>query len=627
MNPSAQTWTVDSFAKSVLDKYPNGVTNDGIPYNKLSPQELTRRVVDKYPVYASQIKELVQNKTEKSIPFATLAGEKTTNAYMGAADKMQEAGQIANSAHSSNLFENAWKGLESGIRFGGGIAEAAQAPVSGFVGALLSKLKPTDSSGNAIKSITAPPEGFKGLDIAPKIEEWAQKHPEAVKNLSDLFAIASLPATVEGLSKVPAMQENVGTSLKNAGSGLKESVVDTLDTASNISSKVKNTLTNAYKGRSQEDILSTPESDVHKLAWHERQFYFENAKNQVAERANAIEAQIKKELQTQVTAAQTEAENLTKELSTASRDKVIELRPKIIKALGKQSDTYRKLVDEEISQYADVPVMKSEVARFVDSRYADNPELATAIKNKLNVETPEIKTPTIAPGEATPTANGIPEDASLPTIQANKPDATIGDIFDKTKALKQEIGSAAKKGTRVYTADEKLTDDAISTLSSFMKSKGVDLKEANSFWAKYAPVRNQLVSEAKPFVQSGTQTKTFANTLARVAKGTDINNENFIKEVENILGEPITKDLKTIVQKLDTTTKAEIASKIQAETKLIENNLLKEQALKKLGEKAFEIERNARLRDAIWKILLVGAGVKAATWLTGSDITHAFTGQ
>jgi hypothetical protein len=49
--------TPQEFSAKIRTKYPTGITADGKKYSDLSDDELTKRVVAKYPVYKSQIKE------------------------------------------------------------------------------------------------------------------------------------------------------------------------------------------------------------------------------------------------------------------------------------------------------------------------------------------------------------------------------------------------------------------------------------------------------------------------------------------------------------------------------------------------------------------------------------------
>ena len=466
----------------------------------------------------------------------------------------------------------------SALRTVGQVAQTAFTPITEAVSPIV---EPAISA--AVQSSP------KLQEIIQRASELASKYPEAAKDVQNIVDIATLG--LGGVAERPviagaeqATKEAINLSEKAAGK------------TSDIITKIKSKTTGLFKTKTAEEILATPEAELYKLAPAERNYYFENAKTKISEKAKALESQVQKDLQEKSIKIQTEAENLNRELSVASRDKVIELRPKIRTALGEQSQEYRRLVAEELAPHAERTVSQSELGSFIDTKYSENPELGQAIKTKLGLSD-EILIPAT-------TKTG------LPTIQRPS-DITIGELYDKTQSLGKEIGTAVKKGTRVYTADEKLIDDSIHTITDFMKTQGVDLKNARSFWAKYAPIRNQLVSEAKPFLQAETQTKTFAETLKRVASGKDVNNENFIGEVEKLLDEPATKELKDILVKISSNEKQEIATKIEAELKKASISLEKESALKGLNEAEFKVAQQATSRNVIKKVIgtvLIAAG-------------------
>jgi hypothetical protein len=415
----------------------------------------------------------------------------------------------------------------------------------------------------------------------PMFEKLSAHIPDGMK-----AGYKALADNASGLSK--GIDKTLTNFADKTGISKVQGVIDagvqnTKNIIGDATNKVKSGVTDLVKGKAETKILSTLPEDVYKLKPTERKAWFDNEQTKINTQSEATTNQIKQNLVQQSQVSKEIDTQLQKELSTASRDKVIELRPKIIKSMGEQSKIYRSLIDEEMAGKEAIPVDIKELSSHIDTMYGDNPGMAEAIKGRLGI------------------GKNINESS------------TIGDIYNQTKSLKQDIGTAATKGTRVFTPDEKLTDDAISTLTGFMKNKGVDFREANKFWSEYAPVRNQLVSEANPFNAVGTQTKQFATTLENVARGKDVNNENFIGQVEDLLGEPIIKENKTLVQALDTNKKTLLANKIESESKLIDAQMTKDKSLAKLSSEQFEVERSARLRDAVrssikWIIGLTALG-------------------
>jgi hypothetical protein len=352
------------------------------------------------------------------------------------------------------------------------------------------------------------------------------------------------------------------------------------------------------KGKTYQDILATPEEKVYKLAPDERSVWLSYQKNVISSKTQTIQRQVESDLQNQIKVSIQSADDLERELAVATRDKVIELRPKINKALSEQSATYRKLVEEELADKRDLFVRKADIENFIDIRFADNPAQAASVKSKLGLIEPAVVTS---------------KKGSATAVSTKIPDVTIGDLFDKISPLRNELGSAAKQGVRVYNRDEKLAEDSISTLANYLKTKGVNLAKANKFWSEYAPVRNQLIKEAKPFLRADINTKTFANTLSRVAKGTDVNNENFIDEVEGILGEKITGEAKRIAQKMTENDKLLVASKANAEAMKLNAKLEEELAKKIITQKEFEIQQKANVGKGIRTALKVVTGMAIST--------------
>lgn len=445
--------------------------------------------------------------------------------------------------------------------------------------------------------------------VAQKAKEYAAAHPEFATHAETVGNIVNAYLSVTGFEQGTIA---AGKMASKASEIVAPVVKPTLDAAGNIIEKsavaagenlgkvktvitdtVSNLKTKIKGGKTLEEVLATAEKDLPKLSAAEREAYFKNQKTDITAKSAATQAKVDADLAKKSQASIEEAKALQKELQTVTRDKVIELRPKAREALGKQSQEYRRLVDEEIAKVADTKVGHKEVGKFIDQKYAADEQMAEALKERLG----------------------------LTTRAVTDPQTTLGELYDQTKSLGQDIGTAAKKGVRTFTPDEKLTDDAISTLVDYMKSKGVDLSKARQFWAQYAPVRNQLVSEGKIFLQSDTQTKTLGNTLSRVARETDVHAENFINQVEDLVGQPITTEAKAVVAKLDANAKAVLADKIAAELLKDEAKMAADKALQALSAKEFEVARLARRRNILINVIKALPGI-----YVGDKILKSTTG-
>lgn len=355
----------------------------------------------------------------------------------------------------------------------------------------------------------------------------------------------------------------------------------------------------AFKVKTAEEILSTPVEKLSTLNPTERSYYFSKKAEQIAKNYDddlakftakheqdvqnlnkAFEetaTRITKTQEAAINSVKTEAENLNKQLADASIAEVENLKPKLIEAMRKNSNTYRQLVDDEISQVADVQVTNNEIAASIRNRFSDDPAKAEQIINIL-------KTKTEGP-------------------------QTVKSVYENTKALRKDVGSGARQGNRTLTSEEYNTTEAISSLLDFLKNeKGVDLSKANKFWAEYAPIKNKLYKSIQPYKPSGTETATF-KTFAKTLTSNDPYNQKFITETEKLLGVSF-KDSRAreILSKIDSNKKAQIASRIESETKLkqakatkLEQSIAAKEALKEAKtnlklQKQIEIEKQELIK-------------------------------
>lgn len=365
-------------------------------------------------------------------------------------------------------------------------------------------------------------------------------------------------------------------------------------------------LNKMFTAKTAQEILSTPIENLPKLSTTERNFYFaEKAKTltqQYQDDLAKFTAKHEQEVQAlnksfqettekigaeqvaTINSVKAQAETLNKQLADASIAEVEQLKPKLIQTMRKSSDTYRQLVDDEIGQVADVKVTNDEIAASVRNRFSDDPARAEEIISIL-------KTKTDGPH-------------------------TVKSVYENTKALRKEIGSGAKQGSRTLTAQEYNTTEAISALLDFLKNeKGVDLSKANKFWAEYAPVKNKLYRYIQPYNPSGTETASF-KTFAKILASNDPYNQNFIRETEKLLGISF-KDSKAreILSKIDANKKAQIAAKIESATKLTAAKVQKLQdsiALKeKMATTKLSLKETKALEEQKQELIKLTATLKA----------------
>jgi len=314
-----------------------------------------------------------------------------------------------------------------------------------------------------------------------------------------------------------------------------------------------------FTTKTEQEILSTPIENLGKLSTTERNYYFSKKSEEIAKKYDdeitklsdlktketssinkayqETTAKVASEQAAKIDIVKTQAEQLNRQLADASIAEAENLKPKLIDAMRKNSDTYRKLVDDEISSVADVQVTRQELNSSIRNMFENEPQKAEQIISILdnNVDGPQ----------------------------------SVKSIYERTKSLRKEIGAGAKQGNRTLTSEEYNKTEAVSALLDFLRTeKGVDLSAANKFWSEWAPFKNKLYKYIQPYKPSGTETSSF-KTFAKLLASNDPYNQKFIQETEKLLGVSF-KDSKArdILSKIDSNKKAQIASKIESATKL-----------------------------------------------------------
>ncbi len=340
-----------------------------------------------------------------------------------------------------------------------------------------------------------------------------------------------------------------------------------------------------FTTKTEQEILSTPIENLGKLSTTERNYYFSKKSEEIAKKYDdeitklsdlktketssinkayqETTAKVASEQAAKIDIVKTQAEQLNRQLADASIAEAENLKPKLIDAMRKNSDTYRKLVDDEISSVADVQVTRQELNSSIRNMFENEPKKAEQIISILdnNVDGPQ----------------------------------SVKSIYERTKSLRKEIGAGAKQGNRTLTSEEYNTTEAISQLLDFLKiEKGVDLSRANKFWAEYSPIKNKLYRYIQPYKPTGSETASF-KTFAKILTSNDPYNQNFIKETEKLLGVNF-KDSKVrdILSKIDENKKRQIAAKITSETKLKEAQIQKLEQTISAKEKLATLKQSAK---------------------------------
>jgi predicted regulator of amino acid metabolism with ACT domain len=186
--------TVD-FAKTIREKFPNGIASDGTSYADMSDQDLVGKIVQKYPTYKSQIDDLLSGGTNILDSAAGAVKEFGSDVITAVKDR---ATNVKNDMLPQTP-EDAKKVAEGGtnralLRFGG--------QVGGLVGdlelATLKLVAPKFVEDLAAKGMDKISKTELAQTVATKIDEFKTAHPEASQDIEDVVNIAALIPYIKG---------------------------------------------------------------------------------------------------------------------------------------------------------------------------------------------------------------------------------------------------------------------------------------------------------------------------------------------------------------------------------------------------------------------------------------------
>lgn len=397
--------------------------------------------------------------------------------------------------------------------------------------------------------------------------------------------------TIEGAGGILGAADLAGTSISKLGK---------VNPPTNILSDIKNSLLNRIGGKTSEQILATAEKDVPKLTADAQKIWYKNKAAILAEEASKAADAAKLATEQGITEVKANISKFQQELGSINRDTAIALKKPAQQLMKDSSATYIELTGEAAdgspALAKKIPVKN--IINDIDSKFEYSPEIAQSLKNNLSI---------------------TDETATL----------TNQEILNKAREIMSNVSKTAKAGNRVYTPAEYQAIQEYSFLMEQLNKNGVDMTKANEFWKAWAPVRDRIVREIKPFEETNigkmpiTSTLQTAESTANTARqaAAKLDAQNFISELENRLKLPtgsIGSETRLALEKVekaklnkDTLEKAskEILDAIKAD---------KKKALLNMSLKAYDTERTARTRKIIRRVL-IGLGIFGAAKATGLD--------
>lgn len=357
-------------------------------------------------------------------------------------------------------------------------------------------------------------------------------------------------------------------------------------------------------GKSAEEILATPKEDVNKLPARAQKLWYQNQASSIRETASDLTSKAQEAGQQSLKDTTDEINQFKQQIGSASREETIAMKPKAQQMMKNASQEYISLTGEATdgSPALKKTITTADLSNKIDSKFEYNPEIASALKNDLGIKPPEA----VAEGEATPPEQTL----------------TNQQILDKARSLMQDVSKTARTGGKVYSPAEYQAMQKYSFLMETLGDNGVDMTEANKFWKQWAPVRDRIVREIKPFDDADIAKMPFTSTLQRAGAtpttpgqaASKLDAQNFINEIETRLKVPkgtIGSDTQDLIQQMEKAKLSKDATKEVTTEALAKIKADKTEALKTMKLSQYNGEKASRNRKIITSVIgtILGLGV------------------
>ena len=383
---------------------------------------------------------------------------------------------------------------------------------------------------------------------------------------------------------------------------------------------VKNFITGAHDLTDKEILATAPEA-VSKLTPREQSYYYKNQSQTLTQQAKVATEQAAKTAQESLAKTEANIREFNQKAATTIGDKAVELKQPAQQLMKDSSKEYTTLSGEaaENSPNLSKTLTHEDLSSKIDDKFKDvvtdsgqvvqdNSAIRDSLKKDLGLK---------------PTAEG-----------AKAPEMTNQEVLDKARGIMQEVSKSARGGNKVYSMAENQAMNKYKFLMDTLSENGVDMSEANKFWKQWAPVRDRIVREIKPFDEIGTgkmpikttlrQATVTPNTLAQTQSQQQA--QSFINELETRMKLPkgtLTKDISEQIGNIEgAQLDKETIKKVQEET-IRQIKADKVEALKTMSAEKFNNETAALKRERVRKAVIVTLkvlGIGAATSGAGYEV-------
>lgn len=212
----------------------------------------------------------------------------------------------------------------------------------------------------------------------------------------------------------------------------------------------------------------------------------------------------------------TQQKDLEGQLNSLGWDKVQAVRQKFLTIAINSSKAFGRLVEKGIRKVGNRPIGRQEYLDELSQRFQNDPQRVQGLVDQVF-------------GEAE-------------AVQAKAAYASM-------RQFSEGISRTAKQGRRVYTSTELFYDHAIDVLVTLMERRGAtQFRAARTSWAQWAPLRDRVMRDFKPFVQDPMEIDAMTNRLLSAAQES---RPRFVERLETEFNIPIFPELKAVLSQLD----------------------------------------------------------------------------
>ena len=251
------------FANSIRTKYKDAVASDGRKYSDIPDAELVSKIVEKYPVYKTQITDFNQTVDNTLTPAKPTFMSNLKESFTGGLSKIKSGFKtIQKGAVNKDLSQGATEQVRGALGIASGAISSAFSPLTATAQTGLQKTGIDKPVNTLVTNIS------DKIANIPSIQKFAMQNPNAEEVISDLINVigsAYAPETAKGASKIT--QPVAGELFQKTGKFLQNTAKGGLEKAEqkNILSVVRDVMPIENKETRINALSSaTPESNIGK---------------------------------------------------------------------------------------------------------------------------------------------------------------------------------------------------------------------------------------------------------------------------------------------------------------------------------------------------------------------------